>query len=178
MEISKPKEFKLKPKPKLPGVTVWGDQTANRQPMIRPQFNVQMLQEFNVVIDGERWNVRASGVNVRMENFRYDNGVMGARQAVRFEPLTVEFYSGDYLSFTTSSLRRWIDACSFDDRIIEMPHGYKRDLRFETIDNPNEGFIIYGAVISSFNVNPGLGERWNIDPLVECDIVFERYERI
>ena len=48
MELSKPKEFKLKPKPKLPGVTVWGDQTANRQPMIRPQFHVQMLQEFNV----------------------------------------------------------------------------------------------------------------------------------
>ena len=176
MEISKPKEFKLKPKPKLPGVTVWGDQTANRQPMIRPQFHVQMLQEFNVIIGDERWNVRTSGVNLRMENFDLGNGMM-VRQIVTFDPLTVEFYGGDYMTFMDSELSRWIESCHFNGNIY-YPTVYERDLRFEMVNNPNEGFYIYGAMIGYSSINRDADNRWNIDPLVECEISFNRYERI
>lgn len=163
MQIIKPKIFQLPQNPD-PGVALWGERTITRQSIRR----IEYFNRYNVFLDSERWDVSCSGIRISSDMASVRNL---RTHLLGYEPIRVEWYNHNLVSYGNTQLSQWIQD-TLNPNIFDNPHR-KKNLRFEGIDN-HTGFIIYGATLHNIQDNSNLYQFFDIDPIYECDIYFDR----
>jgi len=166
MEIKKPKLFVFR-KTEAPEVTLWGNH------LDRPVFRVERFNDCYLYIGNERWDVKLSGLNVHMEPVLVNGVFINSR--ISFDPIRIEFYNRNTnVLWIDSELGNWVHEIN-DTRDFAQYGRFKRDIIIEKI-NDNSQFLLRGSLLQNYTVNAFADDRYNIDPILECEIVFDRYE--
>lgn len=163
MEINKPKYF-TPPKSKIPTPETYNGSIR----ILRPN-PVSYFTNYEIAFDNERWDVRCQMPNLNPVISRTTNFLN-----VGFEPISVEFYAA--LDCTGQELFAWIDEIE-QYRNLLIPVIPKKTLLF--LKHTNRGtarFITYGAMLNNITLNENAEQRFNIDPIIECDVYFDHYE--
>lgn len=168
-KIDKPKPFDLpKQEESQPGIAVWGQRTWTP-----PRFEAQHFQEYNLFLGEERWEIKCSGINMRMNHQQIGNQNYAMR--VEYDPLRVEFYDCN-LPFEMSELYQWIRELGNEINIINYGR-LKKNIRLERIGPRSDQFMLYGCLLNSVSLND-YNNRYNIDPILECEICIDRFEHL
>lgn len=118
------------------------------------------LNEFEI------WSVKASEIKVRMDTT--NDGYL----SIKGVPLNVEFYESEQ-SF---ELHKWCDEIQNKTNLAYF-NECKRNILLVNKTTLSR-VMLYGAYIWTPQFNTDYGQRFNIDPIMECQILYDRYEYI
>ena len=140
-------------------------------PNARPQFNLEMLQQYILHFGAESWDVRASGIKLQTDR-NIINGVPGLTH--RFDPITIEVYDSlSGIPFSNSRLCEWVrnTGRSFDYNYLA---NLKRDIILEQA-RPirNLKYYLYGCLLFDLTVNFEEDNRFDIEPILETQLTFD-----
>ena len=171
-KIDKPKPFdRPKQEDSQPGIAVWSQRTWTP-----PRFETQYFQEYNLFLGNERWEIKCSGINMRINHQNYameHDPLRYYAMHVEYDPLRVEFYNCN-IPFEISELYQWVRDSANEINIINYGR-LKKNIRLEHIGPQSNQYILYGCLLNSVSLND-YNYHYDIEPILECEICIDRFE--